>query len=52
MTDRPHPEPHLTVRLTVIETPVPGVLLGHVRMLLPQPTDPVVGYTTTEDGQW
>jgi hypothetical protein len=39
------------VRLLVVETVVPGVLLGR-SLLLPEPRDPEVGITTTEDGDW
>lgn len=51
MPPQPDPEP-APWRVLVVETPVPGVLLGHVQLLLPEPADPIIGLTTTEDGEW
>jgi hypothetical protein len=48
----PQPEP-LPVRLLVIETLISGIVIGGpVPPSLPEPADPIIGLTTTEDGNW
>lgn len=51
MDAQPDPEPPPTW-LLIIEVPVRGVLLGHVQLFLPEPADPIVGWTTTDDSDW
>lgn len=49
-TQQHPPQPH--VWLLIVETPVPSVLLvGALSLLLPEPADPIVGWSTTDDGE-
>jgi hypothetical protein len=48
---QPDPQPQPQVWLLITETPVPGVLLGTLTLLLPEAEDPEIGWSTTDDGE-